>query len=352
MNDNLDYERNRVVFVLLIVVTLMFLCTFLFTFFVLDNIGRVPCPTNRAVGKQGPQGIEGKAGKASTITGPPGLQPAGLGPQGEQGDVGKDITGDQGPANPANTGQGYAGGIGDTGDTGPAGFDGLVSPGVKFFPPPPQALVNFYEDTEVIAKASTNANFSHNVVDVKITLVRMGSIVTMNIYPFLIHRDFSTVPPDPTNPQLGYLQIPFFSAASGFPFPQYAPASVLLYPVISNKGNPNPGNQAAGNNQANVGVVNQDTPGMLKIDVISGVLVIYGNWTTRGEPKPSAFYREVAPLMRKVGALGFFRYWEVAVFALFGRPPPYDPTLPWFTDAQSPWGLQGIITATWLVPGT
>src|SRR5688572_13084190 len=101
----IEADRNNLVFLLLIVVTLMMMCTYLFAFFVLDNFVNVPCDVSRASGPQGPQGIQGVAGKDNLITGPKGLMPTVpsrfVGPRGA---TGMELTGDTGDLTPLGTG--------------------------------------------------------------------------------------------------------------------------------------------------------------------------------------------------------------------------------------------------------
>lgn len=302
--EQIDMDRNNLVFLLLIVVTLMMMCTFLFAFFVLDNFRNVPCDVNRATGPPGPQGIQGVPGKDNFETGAKGLTPTV--PSrfvGKQGDTGFELTGETGDITPLGTG--YVGPIGKTGDTGPAAYDGLVTFGLIFGDDPngDSRRLNFYSETELLARVTAPSFTTERDVFTRVVLIRMGSLVTLNVYPFLIFREIEKVGAQ------GPLSLDIFTA--GNPLSEYSPPRQVKMPVIVSKFTIiNSGDgliQKA--TQTNV-----DSPGLIEIVPNSGTL-LYGDWTSFGE--------------------------------IDGNVP--DPSKILFKSDDSPFGLEGVISVPWLL---
>ncbi len=301
-----ERDRNQLIFLLLIVVTLMILASFLFAFFVLDNFN-VPCDINRGVGPDGKRGKQGEAGADSTITGPKGLQPLGPSPnKGPKGEPGLEETGDTGDV--STLGTGYPGEIGDTGDTGPGGFDGLVTPGLLFLDSGnPQALLAFYTETEILVKTYASA-FTEKVHDVPFVFIRMGSIVTMNIYPFLIYKSLLMEPWAP-----GVIQFDLFNAK--LLLPEYAPPREMFFPVIISKFTVTNSN-ATSEETVKATQTNVDWGGILQITPGLGAF-LYGYWSVLN-PKNIL-------------------------------DPTVDNSRVLFKADESPFGLEGIVSVTWQI---
>lgn len=293
----IDTDRNNLVFTLLIVATLMMLCTFLFAFFVLDNFAVIPCSENRASGPQGPPGIQGKASPDNVKTGPTGLSPnAGFvrGPQGEDGD---ELTGPTGIL--STLGTGWPGPPGATGPQNVPNLDGLTEPGI-LFSGDNQVLLDFYAETEMIVQAKA-ATFTNKSVDVKVVLNRRGSMVTLNIYPFLIFREAAK-----TGLQ-GLVVLTLFNAL--LPLPEYSPPRQMIFPCLISKFSIT---QSDGTTQEEEATkTNVDWGGALEIFPSAGC-TLYANWSV---------------------------YDAVRL--------PTQSLL--FQSADSPFGLEGIISFSWLI---
>lgn len=297
----IEVDRNNLIFTLLIVATLMMLCTFVFSFFVMDNFKNVPCDVNRALGPRGRKGRDGTAGKNDLVPGDTGLSPNVGFVKGEQGEPGEELTGPEGKVSPLGTGP-----PGPPGPTGPQNpvpnLDGLLSPGL-LFSGANQSLLDFYAELELTVTA-TALTFTQKPSDVRVVLIRMGSMVTLNIYPFLIYREAAK-----TGLQ-GLIQINIFNAA--LPLPEFAPSRPMDFGCIVSKFTVTDSEgtktvQDATQTNVDWGSVLEITPG-------SGC-VLYGYWSVF-DPNT-------------------------------GLGP--DITLLNFKSDESPFGTEGIISVSWLV---
>lgn len=298
----IDADRNNLVFTLLIVATLMMLCTFLFAFFVLDDIQTVPCDVNRAVGPQGPRGAASAPSPDNLKTGSPGLSPKAGFVRGPQGQPGLELTGPTGILSPLGTG--WPGAPGDTGDKGgPPNLDGLTQPGLQFTGAD-QALLDFYVELELTVKASA-LTFTNKKADVPVVLIRMGSIVTFNIYPFLIFREAAKVGLQ------GLITLEIFNAT--LPLPEFAPPRPMDFGCIVSKFTITDSSGTTIVQEATQ--TNVDWGSALEITPGSGC-VLYGSWS---------------------------------VFDPTTGSGPPDITNLNFKSADSPFGLEGVISASWLV---
>jgi hypothetical protein len=302
--EQVDIDRNNLIFLLLIVVTLMMMCTFLFAFFVLDNFRNVPCDVNRGTGPAGPAGVPGSAGKDNFVTGPKGLTPSVASVyRGPRGETGEELTGDTGDISVLGTG--YVGEVGFSGPTGPDSYDGLVTFGLLFEEPPNKDSVRlkFYAETELFVKARA-PSFTTGSVNVRVVLIRMGVLVTLNVYPFLIFREIEKVG------QTGVINLDIFTLSG---LKEYEPPRGLNIPVIVSKftviANPASSGDVLKATQTNI-----DSPGM--ITVLPGASsTLSADWNTFGQ-----YYGNVA-----------------------------DPSKMLFKSDDSPFGLEGVISVSWLL---
>ena len=334
-SSSLDSERNQLLWKLLIVLTLMFLTTFLFVFFVTDNFNS-PCTTNQGTGPIGIRGKTGAVGMANDQTGPQGFAGQGIGPTGPQPGTAADIPGATGPTGPVS-GFGYPGAPGSTGAPGPAGFDGLVSGGIQFaYATAPNAVVSktlstndldFYSQLQFTISVSASFQLStDSTATTTAILTRTGSVVTLNIFPFLLYKVYGT----PDN-QYGQIFMPLF-VSDFLPLTEYAPSQNIAFPILVSIYKQMPQQTGTGNGTS---IANVDTPGILLIAPGNGI-TIYGNWTcftgtmtvTLGIPPT---YSIVQNITNSPGA------GQDVTSALS------------FNTANSPWGLQSVISVQWMV---
>jgi hypothetical protein len=294
----IEIDRNNLIFSLLIISTLMMLSTFLFSFFVLDNFKRVPCDVNRGLGPPGPAGRQGKASADNTKTGAPGLSPKAGFVIGPRGDAGEELPGDTGML--VTLGTGWPGPVGPTGPKGDPSADGLTEPWLIFTGANQSALL-FYSETELIVKAHAST-FTNKTADVRVVLIRMGSIVTLNIYPFLMYREAAKVGLQ------GLITLDLFTKT--LPLSEYAPPRRMVLPCIVSK----------------FSVI--DTDGSSLVQEATRTNVDWG------------------------GAIEIF---PATGCTLFGNWSVYDPNTGaptvslLFQSDDSPFGLEGVVSFWWLV---
>lgn len=298
----IDIDRNNLVFLMLIVVTLMVLCTFLFAFFILDNFATVPCDINRATGPQGRQGKQGVKGADNTQVGPKGLTPIGPGlVKGPRGPAGEELPGDTGDVSSAGTG--FIGPPGDTGDQGPSGFDGLIEPYLQFAGAN-QSRLEFFAQTELLVKV-TSPTFGAKETTTTVVLTRQGAQVTVDIYPFLLYKQQDT-----TGKQ-GTINIALFT--STLPLSEYAPTTAMILPAIVSKFTVT--ESEAPTDIAKATQTNVDWGGILEVIPNSGC-TLYG-------------------------------YFSVYDPDNVGGPPDISRLL--FKAEDSPFGIEGVISVSWLI---
>lgn len=315
MSNVLESRRASVVYQLLMVLTLLFLSTFLWTYFTFSNFA-VPCTENVASGARGIVGIEGVPGKDNLKTGNTGGKNSSIGPKGKRGDTGESFPGPTGPASRFNTGPGPVGPQGPTGETAAGGFDGPLQTGLLFITSSPTQL-SFYEQVEVLANVSADNNLTKDVKTTKVVLTRYGSIVNMNVYPFLLYPMTNTFPT-----AVGALHIDVFTKTQ--PLSEFSPTNFMSFPIIVSQGG-------------------QDTSGMLQILPSPGGCVLLASYTTFVYPYTPGQAGSTGILTNNPGTPAvdqvFFSDQPLAMY------PPQG-----FAGTNSyPWGLQGMVTVSWTV---
>lgn len=144
--------------------------------------------------------------------------------------------------------------------------------------------------------------FTDKVVDVRVVLIRMGSIVTLNIYPFLIYKR------DDAEGVQGVIALSLFRPL--LELPEYSPPRKMVLPCIVSKFSVT---QTDGSkNVQEATQTNVDWGAALEI--LPGIgCILYANWSVYS-------------------------------------PVDGSPTVPLlFQSAESPFGLEGIISAQWLI---